>query len=183
MAMFMQRLFCLYCLFLILTACERLDPQPVDQLPPATQEGANTFGCLVDGEVFLPKNESILHLPYSASYGYGSLSGSAHIDVVNTDLGMRFYFSFEKTLVEPTYYELPSYDTLPNTTIIPNPEIFFETGDVNFRHRLLSGFIDITALDTLDVRFVSGTFSFDFVNETDNSDTVSVTDGRFDLKF
>jgi len=27
---------------------------PVDQLPPATQTGANTFGCLLDGEVFKP---------------------------------------------------------------------------------------------------------------------------------
>lgn len=27
---------------------------PVDQLPPATQTGENTFGCLLDGEVFIP---------------------------------------------------------------------------------------------------------------------------------
>src|SRR5690606_7751402 len=33
-------------------------PDPVDQLPPATQTGAGTFGCLLDGEVFLPGNSS-----------------------------------------------------------------------------------------------------------------------------
>src|SRR5690606_37989181 len=32
--------------------------EPVDQLPPATQTGAGTFGCLLDGEVFLPGNSS-----------------------------------------------------------------------------------------------------------------------------
>jgi hypothetical protein len=171
-------------LLLLLTACERLAPQPVDQLPPATQEGANTFGCLVDGEVFLPKSESILHLPYSASYGYGSRSGSAQIRVINTDIGMTLGFYFEKILFEPTYFVLPSHDTLPNTTIILNPEIFLQKGNSHpLDYRLANGFIDITALDTLDVRFVSGTFAFDFVNETDDSDTVSVTDGRFDLKF
>ncbi|MFD1553252.1 hypothetical protein DNU06_17485 [Putridiphycobacter roseus] len=28
---------------------------PLEQLPEATQTGANTFGCLVDGEVYIPK--------------------------------------------------------------------------------------------------------------------------------
>ena len=28
-----------------------------DQLPPETQTGANTVGCLVNGKVFLPKKE------------------------------------------------------------------------------------------------------------------------------
>jgi len=31
------------------------DPEPIEQLPEATQTGKNTFGCLVDGEVWLPK--------------------------------------------------------------------------------------------------------------------------------
>ena len=132
----------------------------------------------------MPKDDNIFRTGYSASYGYGSLSGSVRITAYNEDLGVGFEFVFEKTLVEPTYYALPSYDTLPNTTIITNPEIFFGTANVDPRdYRLLNGFIDITALDTLDVRFVSGTFAFDFVNETDDNDTVSVTDGRFDLKF
>ena len=174
----------LLCCFLLLIACEREAPQPVDQLPPATQEGANTFGCLVDGEVFLPKNDDIFRTGYSASYSYGSRSGSARIVAYNDDLGVGFEFAFENTLFEPTYYSLPSYDTLPNTTIIPNPEILLRKDNFHpFDYRLQKGFINITALDTLDVRFVSGTFSFEFVHENDDNDTVSMTDGRFDLKF
>jgi hypothetical protein len=34
--------------------CENNDPQ--DQLPPITQTGANTFGAIVDGRVFVPKD-------------------------------------------------------------------------------------------------------------------------------
>ena len=30
----------------------------VDQLPPETETGANTFGCLVNGKVFIPKGYS-----------------------------------------------------------------------------------------------------------------------------
>jgi hypothetical protein len=65
--------------------------------------------------------------------------------------------------------------------VVSNPKVSFSIN--NNGYEVINGFIDITALDTLNVRFVSGTFAFDFVNETDDSDTVSVTDGRFDLKF
>ena len=35
--------------------CKKNKPtNPVDELPPETQTGANTFGCLVNGQVFKP---------------------------------------------------------------------------------------------------------------------------------
>ncbi len=40
-----------------LSCCKNDDDtptNPIDQLPPATQVGANTFGCLLDGQAFLP---------------------------------------------------------------------------------------------------------------------------------
>jgi hypothetical protein len=43
---------------LLLLCCSNNDDDgstdPLDQLPPATQIGANTFGCFVDGEPFIP---------------------------------------------------------------------------------------------------------------------------------
>jgi hypothetical protein len=45
-------------LALTLSCCSKDDNKPVnplDQLPPATQTGANTAGCLVDGKAFLSK--------------------------------------------------------------------------------------------------------------------------------
>ena len=40
-------------------SCDKNDddsPQdPISQLPPATQVGANTFGALLDGEPFIPR--------------------------------------------------------------------------------------------------------------------------------
>ncbi|MGC8751867.1 hypothetical protein [Hydrotalea sp.] len=43
--------------FIILTgysSCRKKTVDPVDQLPPETQNGANTFGCLVNAQVFKP---------------------------------------------------------------------------------------------------------------------------------
>src|SRR5690554_904281 len=45
-------------LLMLLLSCDKDDDKPadpVDQLPPATQTGANTAGCLVNGEPFTPK--------------------------------------------------------------------------------------------------------------------------------
>ena len=47
----------LLCIFL--TSCSSNDDSsggnnPVNQLPEATQIGENTFGCLLDGEAFIP---------------------------------------------------------------------------------------------------------------------------------
>lgn len=33
-------------------------PETKDELPPITQTGANTFGCLIDGNVFIPKDKT-----------------------------------------------------------------------------------------------------------------------------
>ena len=44
-------------LLTLLNSCGNDDDQPtnpIDQLPAATQTGANTFGCLLDGEAFIP---------------------------------------------------------------------------------------------------------------------------------
>ena len=41
----------------LIISCGNDDGQPtnpIDQLPAATQTGANTFGCLLDGEAFIP---------------------------------------------------------------------------------------------------------------------------------
>src|SRR5690625_4718193 len=64
---------------LCLGGCSKDDNSPtapVDLLPPATQIGANTVGCLVNGEVFLPKG--------------GGLSGNKNCFYQFVDEGYHF---------------------------------------------------------------------------------------------
>jgi hypothetical protein len=43
-----------------MAACNKDDNKaPIDQLPPATQTGENTVGCLVNGEAFLPNGTNL----------------------------------------------------------------------------------------------------------------------------
>jgi hypothetical protein len=55
----MKQFFLKTILFLFTIAfynCENKNPQ--EQLPPITQTGANTFGAIVDGQVFIPKDKT-----------------------------------------------------------------------------------------------------------------------------
>jgi len=66
----MKNLFLILLTALSLSCCDKDDNNnkiPLDQLPPATQTGANTFGCLLDGEIFKP---GIYHNSYNCFYQY-----------------------------------------------------------------------------------------------------------------
>ncbi|WP_162550068.1 hypothetical protein [Hymenobacter nivis] len=39
----------------LLLGCKKTEQAPADQLPPATQTGANTLGCLVNGQPWTPQ--------------------------------------------------------------------------------------------------------------------------------
>ena len=47
--------------FIALASCSKPDAtkqDPVLQLPPETQTGANTFGCIINNQVFYPRDGS-----------------------------------------------------------------------------------------------------------------------------
>jgi hypothetical protein len=52
----MKQLLLLITSFILLSSsCQKEKlKNPTDELPPETQTGANTFGCLVNGQVFKP---------------------------------------------------------------------------------------------------------------------------------
>jgi len=49
----MKHFFLFLALPLLLVSCKKNDP--VSALPPETQTGANTFGCLVNGQPWTPQ--------------------------------------------------------------------------------------------------------------------------------
>ena len=62
---------------LALLGCKKDDPKPEDQLPPATRTGANTFGCLVNGQAWTPNgNDSTSNYTvyYDPNYRDGTLN-------------------------------------------------------------------------------------------------------------
>ncbi|MDX1906375.1 MAG: DUF6252 family protein [Bacteroidia bacterium] len=157
-------------LILLLSACDR--PLFGPNLPRETQEGANTFGCRVDGEVWLPNNPVFPYISTSSSFGDGTMFVDADDRKGETSISIHFY---KKIFSDSTYSLFHNgadkwvYYYANNTFYYPDSQ--------------QAGYLMITRLDTLELGIVSGTFSFDAVNENDSTDVIHITDGRFDLKF
>jgi len=80
--------------------CENNDPQ--DQLPPITQTGANTFGAIVNGKVFIPKDKTGYSAPgggkakgLNISSGDGIISKNYYaisaVNYIDTDIYIYIY--------------------------------------------------------------------------------------------
>ncbi|PZE15582.1 hypothetical protein DNU06_17335 [Putridiphycobacter roseus] len=164
------------------TTIEPTPPKtPLEQLPAATQTGANTFGCLVDGEVYIPKGNFSYKAIDLPSYFAGN--GNLGVSVRNVKDFEKWIYIFIKNGVysKGIYTDIAYHSSNSN---YPGLEIVDKTGSITtvdkyYIDSTLNHFIEITKLD-LENKIVSGLFEFTVVNE-EKTDTIKVTNGRFDL--
>lgn len=154
----------------------------VNELPPATQTGANTFGAKVDGQLwvpagfgFIPDNDILRARkhPNGFFYIYAQNFSSSPVETE--------FEIFIKNLDGPGIYLLNTDVTYPTTSanygyyvrrnFTPNGE-WLTSSQFN-------GSITITTVDTVK-QFVSGTFFFNALS-AGGGDTLMVTEGRFDV--
>ena len=77
----MKNILIITMLMLLCAASCKKDNKNEDQLPPATQTGANTFGCLVNGKVFVPKGYGSTGRPNPhVQYDY-DLNGQPYVSI------------------------------------------------------------------------------------------------------
>jgi len=174
-----------------LYGCKKQKPSnPIDQLPPATDTGANTFGCLVNGQAVVihhlfgdlsPAFGCQYQLIYPTVSGYTlNVWGEDQQDGCHSKTVGVFLDSVQ--LGQNTYTLNTGIDKQGNRghAYIANgcsPLIFqtFWTDSTRI------GQLTITHFDQ-QKQIVSGTFYFDAVEAT-SGDTVHVTDGRFDMNY
>ena len=157
--------------------CKKHKDEP--KLPPETTTGAMTFGCKVNGKAFVPKDgrgKPGLYCQY-ANLGTGPGGGwylnipaidqipanSVGINIATDSLfvleATQYQFGIGKGLAKVRYYEgVDSYPKGANDT----------------------GSLFITRHDTI-LRILSGKFSFTGTNT--NGIKISVTEGRFDIRY
>ena len=160
--------------------CKKKDPDPLSQLPPATQTGANTFGCLVNGQLYLPggnngtSNYAVLYESGPRGANLNILTyrvkdkGRQYINLSCGPITQAQRFSLDIPVTEGT----ASY----TDTSLPNSCSSYE-GNQPPDYR--KGHLTITKLD-LNAGIISGTF--DFTLAQPGCDTIKVTQGRFDKK-
>ena len=166
---------------LLLVQCKKHDPDPASQLPPATQTGANTFGCVLNGQAFLPNGNTgfgtgNLVVIYDPTFNNGSLNVSAirYTKPGDPDTRQSLGF-FASNLHGPGHYPLTIVHEQEPLFIDQKTQCEFLAGDAHYR----AGELVLTRVDG-QAGIVSGTFSFKLYKS--DCDSVIVTQGRFDKK-
>lgn len=171
------------------TACKHESAGP---LPPATQEGKNTMGCIVDGLAWTPSSSNTLgsggqgnpfvvrwrrtYRGYSLNMFFSSATGQAQVPTgfyfwvpdVRRPMVVTLDQTANPMLVEdnPAYAECAMSKHTPQLSLLTGPDA---VGELRF-----------TRFDTV-ARVVAGTFQFTGRDRATGR-TVHITDGRFDMR-
>jgi hypothetical protein len=172
-------------LSLLASSCKKHIVKPVNQLsllPPATQTGANTFGCLVNGQAFTP-NGNVFSGP-EIQCNYIHTAGGYHLTVaadnkINSNLIKGVLVGTDSlAITQGQTYSLKSFVA---GNAMAWYKIFYQIGEDDYETtNSVLGQLTITKFDPTK-EIVSGTFYFNAVNVS--GDTVKVTDGRFDMQY
>ncbi|MDP3665079.1 MAG: hypothetical protein Q8R50_00240 [Sediminibacterium sp.] len=172
---------------LLISGCRKNKPvNPVDQLPPETQTGTNTFGCLVNGQVFKPGGASLSGGSLQCNYqllpnnGYYFVLIGRYRNNNNGSGSSVGLYTDSLNLIEGAKFNL-------KTRINGNPSASysFYTSAISLQSyetdgNLYKGELWIKKLDTVN-QIVSGTFWFDAVNT--NGQKTKIREGRFDMRY
>ena len=167
-------------LFFLIVQCKKTEQNlPIDyELPPATTQGTDKIGCLVNGKAWIPK-------PFLCV----ACTNFLDIKISKQRDEFKLYttnYNFEKKIDQSISIEVKS-PRLGNNIIMPNSLNFYDANiyrDLN----ILAGFYDLdttqprnlilTRIDSTN-RIISGTFEFVAIDKK-LKDTVRITHGRFD---
>lgn len=164
--------------FLLVSGCSKDDDRaPIDKLPPATQTGANTFGCLVNGKAFIDADNL-----FNCYYQY--VDGGYYFGIQGENTGFNpssISIRTNNRTISENEILLFSTDELGNacaSAYFRISEVFGEFARTNL---IYTGELTITKMDQ-DTHIVSGTFWFD-VQHPVTGETVEIREGRFDTRF
>jgi hypothetical protein len=169
---------------MVLVACKK-DPIPPDPstiiMPPLTHQGINTFGCYINGELFVAnEGESVWALPpvscnFNELTGYLGMQGARQYDTLMDDIYLRAYITEGEGTYDFWMNEVGS--TGYSAIISPLCDYYYYKDTPNL------GKLTITHLDEVN-NIISGTFYMNLINEDCEEDTLlKITNGRFDCRY
>ena len=170
----MKKLLFVVLVFIGLICCKDRDQDQV-VLPLATQNGSNTGGALIDGNVWVAKDE------YPTLNG-GGVNATIY-EQENGEYKMKLVFrqvdNLDNRIV--IYISDVSEITAKTYSLDENNVARYESGlDYYITNIGFTGSITFSKFDRVE-KIASGTFSFKAKNK--DGKTVNVTDGRFDKRF
>lgn len=171
-------------LVLLSSSCRKNKSKvPVDQLPPETQTGANTFGCLINGEVFKPKGNPFAGPVIKAQYQFVNGKQGFGISARRSDgeIGQVVGIIGDSIKISIGTFNLTSLGSGKFRGGYTYSDLTNPIGISYYTNEIQTGQITITKFDTIN-QIVSGTFWFDAIDSTTRK-IVRVREGRFDLPY
>lgn len=189
----MKKTILIFMTTMLLIACSD-DSNPGDGLPPETQTGANTFGCLIDGKLLVPRsgNNNIVNPLWGAILWGGipnvedyreleiidyksskSASLLLHMDEIDSN-GVGEYIIDESNGMnnidglDHTYLHCIVFDE--NTNSYQQYVSYENSGLLIIKYIQFNGLV------------ISGTFNCRVRNIQNPNDEIQITNGRFDIK-
>lgn len=176
----MKKLIILCLPVLLIVSCKK----EVTELPPATQTGAKTFGAKVNGNFWIPQ-------------GFGPAPASNLLEAIR--LGPNFYIRarnfasspnetefeiFIKDLTGPGTYQLNT--TMASRSTAASYGFYVKRNFTPISEWLTSatnsGTVTVTLMDTTN-NILSGTFQFTAEDVYGTAAPITVSEGRFDVRY
>ena len=174
-------------ILLCAASCKKSKPitalTELEKLPPITQTGANTFGCLVDGKAWLPNGSKPqtggsniqVYVDPTFQGGRFSITGNnynepnQYISIGSFKCISAGFFDFDSSYNGVQFYR----------NRLGSNYVDYSTNDIGIFKK---GFINITKYD-LTTGIFSGTFEGKLFKVNGSyGDTIKITNGRFDVK-
>jgi hypothetical protein len=167
-------------LLLGFTACNK----DVDELPALTETGANTFGAMVDGKIWVPQGfagipaSNILNARYLGTtlflkaQNFSSSPNETEFDITVVNLTATGTYLLNVSTAHPNYNN--SYGYYVKRNLSPINEWI-----TSVNH---TGSVTITKFDTTN-HIISGNFQFSAEEILNPASVITVSDGRFDVKY
>lgn len=174
-----------FIIFLFFAGCKK-DPTKNATLPAPTQEGKNTIGFTINGEVWVPyaKCAAFSNPCREISARYGASGGAA-------PNGIDFGFTRRKGSNTGSYLLITSTSSMGTITTIGNKidSVYVNFTDENsvgnndsYSGGLPGSKLSITKVDQ-QAQIISGEFEFILRENNGSGRTITLKDGRFDFKF
>lgn len=162
---------------LTLGQCTKKDPAP--QLPPETTTGAMTFGCKIDGRVFVPRNYYTRTGLYVQYVNLGSGKGGGYfLNIPAVDWAAK---PIEGVSITTDSLLVQEGKTYPFRTSKGSARAFYSSEVEYTKLDQDDGQLTITRFDPSQ-GIISGRFYFVGTDQSTGKQ-VHVTDGRFDVRF
>lgn len=189
---------------LTLYSCSKPDDGTRSSLPAITSEGKNTFGCKINGETFLPRNNggfsagyrTVLSAKYAHyEYDYYGLGPGYHLAIraynsqTDKSISIELANSGEPIISGATYPIVLKTDGLiaatysfsTSTQDTENANIYYYNSFDHITTEEFNGEITFNLVDE-ERQIISGVFYFTCINPETN-ETAEVLDGRFDIEY